>query len=56
MSALDLFDWVYLVTNVFGTYIIFKMMRIFFGEKRTSRIIEFMSYVGYFVLCSASYL
>lgn len=56
MQHQELYTFVYLVSNIFGTYTIYKFMGIFFDRKETNRKIEFASYIGYFIAVSAVYL
>ncbi len=56
MMQLGLYEWVYLITNIFWTYTIFKFMKVFFDTKKTSRSIEIISYIGYFIVISTVYL
>ncbi len=40
----------YILSNIFGTYIIYRLMRVFFEEGRTSWIIELISYILYYLI------
>jgi len=44
------YEITYVVTNILGVYIIYKLMRVFFDETWSSRKIELMSYVGYYLI------
>lgn len=50
------YDLAYLITNVFGTYTIYKFMRVFFDKMVSNGKIEFLTYVTYFSLISSMYL
>lgn len=41
---LSTYEMVYLITNIFGTYIVYKFMHIFFETKEANHKIEFLSY------------
>lgn len=56
MQHQELYNFVYLVSNVFGTYTIYKFMGIFFDTKETNKKIELASYMGYFIIVSMAYL
>lgn len=46
---------IYIVTNIFATYTIYKFMRIFFNRPATDRRIEALSYLGYFAIITTVY-
>lgn len=54
--ALSTYEMVYLITNIFGTYIVYKFMHIFFETKEVNHKIEFLSYVGYYIFIALVYL
>ncbi|ROR25253.1 sensor kinase SpoOB-type protein [Mobilisporobacter senegalensis] len=56
MQHQELYSFVYLISNIFGTYTIYKFMGIFFEQKETNKKIEFVSYIGYFSIVSTVYL
>lgn len=45
--GLGLFEWTFLITNIFGTYTIYKFMMIFFKRDDVNRKVEFISYALY---------
>ena len=53
---ISLYNLVYIITNIFGTYIIYKFMSIFFNRKEVNRKIELLSYLGYFIMITIVYL
>lgn len=53
---ISLYNLVYIITNIFGTYIIYKFMSIFFNRKEVNRKIELLSYLGYFIMITIIYL
>lgn len=54
--GLDSYTIVYLISNLFGAYIISRFMNVFFSESRTSIRIETISYILYFIITSSVYL
>lgn len=53
---LDLFEWVYIITGVFGTYTIYRFMQIFFSDEDVNRTREFLSYAGYYLIITFLFL
>lgn len=51
-----LYEWVYLLTSVFGTYILYKFMAVFYDTRRTSVKDEFLCYLAYFIIVNSIYL
>lgn len=47
---MDLYELTYLISNILGTYVIYKLMHIFFDELNTSKRTEIASYIGYYVI------
>ncbi len=45
---INMYDFLYITTNIFGTYIIFKFMMVFFSREDANKKMEIYSYVGYF--------
>lgn len=50
------YNIVYLISNIFGTYVIYKFMKVFFYESQTSKKVEWLSYIMYFLVLSIIYL
>lgn len=48
--ALNSYDIIYLLSNTFGTYTIFKFMSIFFDRSKTNKNHEAISYIMYFFI------
>ena len=46
---------VYLVTSLFGTYTIYRLIRLFYEERRTNRWIELASYLIYTAVVAVIY-
>lgn len=46
----DLYSVGYVITNALFSYTVFKFMRIFFKERVTNNMIEFITYAGYFMV------
>ena len=44
------YDIIYLLSNIFGTYIIYRFMFIFFARREKSKKISIFSYILYFVI------
>ena len=44
------YEITYVVSAVFGTYVIYKMLKLFFDERSTSKKIEVFSYVAYYFI------
>lgn len=51
----SLYQWVYIITNIFCVYTIHKLMKVFFDVNRTSVKIERLSYVAYGILITMVY-
>jgi len=44
------YEITYVISSIFGTYIIYKMLKLFFDERRTSAKIEAFSYITYYFI------
>jgi len=53
---LSLYEWVFIITDIFGTYTIYKFMTVFFETRKSTRRTELLSYFGFFILMSTIYL
>ncbi|MCG2730425.1 MAG: ATP-binding protein, partial [Acetobacterium sp.] len=53
---LSTYEMVYLITNAFSTYNVYKFMHIFFETNEANQRIEFLSYVGYYIFIALVYL
>lgn len=53
---LSVYNIIYLFGNVFGTYTIYKFMKVFFDKERTSRTTEIFSYFCYNIAISLIYM
>ncbi|SHI75327.1 sensor histidine kinase [Lutispora thermophila] len=53
---LDNYDIIYLLSNIFGTYIIFKFMTFFFENDAVSKNFEFISYILYYLSIAIIYI
>ena len=53
---MGIYDWIYILTQPFAIYIIYKFMHIFFDERQTTAKTEFMSYVIYNIFITGVYL
>jgi len=51
-----IYDIVYVIMNLFRTYIIFKFMGVFFERKDINKPIEYLSYLAYYVCITGFYL
>lgn len=52
---IDLYEITNLISGVLGTYVIYKLMHIFFDELNTDKRTEILSYIGYYVLSSLAF-
>ena len=50
-----LYEWVYIISDIFGIYTVYKFMSVFFDRKKTGRKTELLTYVIYFLFISAIY-
>lgn len=50
-----MYDLMYLLTNIFATYTIYKFMGVFFDKRKSSKIIEILTYIGYFITITVVY-
>jgi len=50
------YDWVYLLSNIFSTYTIFKFMCIFFDRTEANKKIEWISYIVYYFVMDVTYI
>ena len=53
---MGIYDWIYILTQPFATYIIYKFMHIFFVVLQTTAKTEYMSYVIYNIFITGVYL
>jgi two-component system sensor histidine kinase AgrC len=53
---LSMYEWVFIITSVFGAYTVYKFMTVFFETKNSHRKVELLSYIGYFLVISVIYL
>lgn len=56
MIHLSLYEWLYITTNVFWVYTIYKFMGVFYDSKRTSPRVELLSYIAFYVIITLLYL
>ncbi|MDF2612132.1 MAG: putative rane protein, partial [Lachnospiraceae bacterium] len=50
------YDIIFILSNIFGTYIIFKFMGIFFDRGETNKKIEMITYISYYFIITVVYL
>lgn len=53
---MELYDAVYIISNIFFAYTIYKFQRVFFDERQSSALTEFLSYATYFAISTVVYL
>ena len=53
---MDAYDIVYLLTNIFGTYTIYKFMSIFFERNEVNKKLEWIAYISYFLLIATIHI
>lgn len=46
----------YLLSQALGVFAVYKLLRAFYEDRKTQKIIEVISYVGYYILTSSVYL
>lgn len=44
------YDMIYLLSNIFGTYIIYKFINVFFDYCKKNKQYEYISYIAYFII------
>lgn len=49
----SLYEWVYIITSIFGAYTIYKFMEVFFETKKPHGKVELLTYIGYFIFITA---
>lgn len=53
---LGLYEWVYIISEIFCVYTIYKYMEVFFDVRRTKRLVELLSYTAYYIIITLIYL
>lgn len=53
---LTIYEVAYIVINLFRTFVVFKYMGIFFSRDDIDKRIEFISYIGFYIVITAIYL
>jgi len=56
MMHLSLYEWVYIITSIFGAYTVYKFMTVFFEARSSRRKVELLTYVGYFLIITPIYI
>ncbi len=56
MTQFGLYEYIYLVSGIFGLYIIHRFIMVFFDTRKTSAKFELLSYIVYFVVINSIYL
>lgn len=56
MIPFGVYEWIYIITGIFGLYILYRFMAVFFDKRRTSARVEFLSYLAYFLIVNSIYL
>lgn len=56
MIIFTAYNIVYLLSQALGVFAVYKLMKAFFDERKASKSIEVISYVGYYILTSSVYL
>ncbi len=52
----SLYEWILVILDIFGTYITYKFMKVFFDTRRTSKRIEFLTYVLFYLFSTGMFL
>lgn len=47
---------IYLLGNLFMAYVLYKYMHIFYSDRKVNQSIEFMAYIGYFLVITAIHI
>ena len=50
------YEWVYILTSVFGMYVLYRFMAVFFDTRRTNARFEFLSYLTWTLTVNCIYL
>lgn len=53
---MNFYDIIYLLTNIFGTYTIYKFMSIFFDRNEINKKLEVATYILYFIIIGAIHI
>lgn len=53
---IDAYNMVYIFSNIFMTYIIYRFMKIFYEEKYSNKITEIISYLIYFIVITVIHI
>jgi two-component system sensor histidine kinase AgrC len=51
-----LYEWVYIISSIFGAYTIYKFMKVFFDIRIKSKSFEFVTYIIYYIFSICIYL
>ncbi len=49
---MTLYNTVYITNNIFMAYVLYRFLRIFYNQRRTTKVIEICCYAGYVILIS----
>ena len=50
------YEWVYILTSIFGMYVLYRFMAVFFDKRKTSAKAEFLSYLAWTCVVNCIYL
>lgn len=53
---LTLYEWIYIVIDIFGTYVIYRYMKVFFEQQRSSKKVELLTYIIYYIFITVIFL
>lgn len=53
---LGIYEWVSITLDIFGTYVIYKFMGIFFDTRKSSRKMEFFSYALFYIVSTLLFI
>lgn len=56
MTEFGLYEWVYGISGIFGTYTLYMYMKVFFNIKKTNFSVELLSYAAYYIIITLAYL
>ena len=51
-----LFEWGHIISGIFGSYVIYRYMKVFFEQQRSGKKIELMTHTLYYIFITGIYL
>ncbi len=53
---LTVYEWIYIIIDIFGTYVIYRYMKVFFEQQRSSKKVELLTYIIYYIFITGIFL